>query len=380
MMATVVLNLSGLMTGLLQLFLRSNTSTTSFGPKLGRSWEQNKHEIKIFGPNELAFQMHLADPVSGPRSPADDMSYRNSSSTNLIELEKGKGRGYSMESITTPTAARSPTRYNPLTSNAVTQIRPMQRLPSPEPVAQSPKRTHTRKQSYSLFPNGQPSEEPPSPTKLTIGNLRQQQDPTSIYDISELGDLEPPPSMFGKSGKYGHARNSSMISSATVQIGLRLSHAISPCDEDMMALPLPSTTYNANAAKRPESPLRVQTQTTANQPPIPIPMKSPRRPSPLNTNLRSPTNLSPVRATCINKTLPPTPAAPGFIPQFQRLAGSTTQLSPAVYQPEKKVPKIVGMPQSATIPKRSPFNDSVTAPQRSNSNRQPLTEAKGEWI
>src|SRR4051794_15449895 len=89
MMAAVVLNLSGLMNGLLHLFLRSNTATTSFGPKTGKSWDRKKHEIRMWGPNELAFTNHLVDPVLGPRTP-DNYSTRSESRAELVELEKNR--------------------------------------------------------------------------------------------------------------------------------------------------------------------------------------------------------------------------------------------------------------------------------------------------
>jgi len=397
MMATVVLNLSGLMSGLLHMFLRSNTATTSFGPKHGRSWDSAKHEIKIFGPNELAFHMHLADPVSGPRSPFE--MERTSSLKNLIDMEKG--RGYSMESIRSPPPVLSPTRYNPLTSNAVSQIRELPKLEEP---SVSSVRNHGRKQSYSLFPAGSFPDEPYSPTEQVLGSGRQQE-LTSVYDISEL---EPPAPLFG-GGQRGHRRDSSVASSATVQIGLRLSHAPIPSEEDVRTLPLPSTTYNGNLGVplpsttynpklRPasplKSPLRVETQGIMPQNSIPILLKSPKRPSPLNTNIQSPTQTTLPRTSLTrmktqNKTLPPTPKAPGFVPTsvFQRLAGSSTQLSPTVYSPEK-LPKpsssLPVSPQSATSPTRNPLHDSPKAPpQRTNSNRsirQPATGAKGEWI
>jgi hypothetical protein len=390
MMATVVLNLSGLMSGLLYMFLRSNTATTSFGPKLGRSWDRAKHDIKIFGPNELVFQTHLADPVSGPRSPLE-LESRTSSTNNLIDMEKA--REYSMESIRSPPPVLSPKRYNPLRSNAVSQIRPMPRIT--EPVV-SPKRGHARKQSYSLFPNGTASSDASSPVEQVIGTGRQQI-PVSVYDISELGDLEPPPSLFGN--KRGHRRDSSAVSSATVQIGLRLSHAPIPSEEDIQALPLPSTTYSGSSTlplpsttykprgpiSPPRSPLRIQTKDIGSQQAIPIPLKSPRRPSPLVTNIQTTSDAPPIQSASMNKTLPATPRPLGSVPTsvFQRLNGSTTQLSPTVYSPGKGASSPLASFQSANNLNRSTSNSSITSiapPQRSSSNRKPGAMPAKEWI
>jgi len=182
----------------------------------------------------------------------------------------------------------------------------------------------------------------------------------------------------------GHRRDSSIASSATVQIGLRISHALSPSQEETMPFPLPSTTYDGKA--RPVSPLRVQTQkiptSSFSQPftePQSVPARSPKRPSPLNTNIKSPTQQLPLRGSLTNKTLPPTPRPRA--PSIQRVMESTTQLSPTVYSPEKKLPKALNTPQSATVPLlRNPLGESPTGPQRSNSSRQPERKSKMDWI
>lgn len=384
MMATVVLNLSGLMSGLLHLFLRSNTATTAFGPKNGRHWSRDKHQIRIWGPNELAFGTHLIDPVAGPGTSARELESRADSRVSLVGPEKG--RAISMESLSSP-PFHSP-RFNPLASNpnAVEQKAIMPTFPEPTAETSAATRGHVRKQSYSLFPT-----EMTSPTKGPQQNARPAE---SVYDIS---DLAPPPAIFGP-GASRHRRDSSIASSATVQIGLRLSHAPTPSMEDASIMPLPQTTYdalpsttfNANAtALKPTtsiplstfnantpSPLKVQTQITKPEPPV----RSPRRPSPLITNVTSAAQLSPVLAS-INKLLPPTPKTLASV-----VRESNTQLSPAVYSPEKKLPgpsKAVTTPQSATTPLRNNLlgDGSPTRVVRSNSNRAPATtQSKSDWI
>jgi len=358
MIATVVLNLSGLMTGLLQLFLRSNTATTSFGPKNTRSWDIKKHQIRMFGPNELAFNNLLADPVSGPRSAAEATG-KITSQTNLVGWDgHEKERAMSMESIQSPPPIRSPTRYNPLTSNSVA---PLRVLPTPIETMEdhhsrsnnSPHQGHARKQSYSLFPNG------PS------GIPRHEQ--TSVYDISET---LAPPDVFGAKGRR-HRRDSSVISSATVQIGLRLSgFVMSPSKEDIAALPLPSTAYNVGSAGYLQ-PLQIQTSIRPSSPLQRFQQASPSQPKPLNLTVKSPTQ------ACVNKMLPPTPLNGTFAPLAQRVSEpekrvekenvedeEQCQLSPAVYSPEKKT---VGTLTSTR--------------QRSDSGREPPSGvSKGDWI
>ena len=355
MIATVVLNLSGLMSGLLQLFLRSNTATTSFGPKHNRSWDIKKHQIRMFGPNELAFSNLLVDPVSGPRSAAD----MSTSQTNLVGWDgHEKERGMSMESIRSPPPIRSPTRYNPLTANSVAPLRVMSK-PTEGMTEQhsrsmnSPHQGHARKQSYSLFPNGQ-SDNP-------------RHDQASVYDIS---DSLSPPDIFGGQQRR-HRRDSSVISSATVQIGLRLSgFVMSPSKEDIAALPLPSTAYNVGSAGYLQ-PLQIQTSIRPSSPLQRFQQASPSQPKPLNLTVKSPTQ------ACVNKMLPPTPLNGTFAPLAQRVSEpekrvekenvedeEQCQLSPAVYSPEKKT---VGTLTSTR--------------QRSDSGREPPSGvSKGDWI
>lgn len=381
-MATVVVNLSGLMTGLLQLFLRSNTASTSFGGKGGRSIDRgaSKQVIRIFGPNELAMQAQLTNPVTGPRTPAslhelDSRQGRTDSRASLISLEKG--RIISMGSLPSP-GYRSTKEY---------EVMP------PTPLFSKPT---DRKQAYSLFPGSSP-EKPGQPM--------------SFYDIS---GLEPPPQVFGNSR---HRRDSSVGSSATVQIGLRISHAPTPSQEDLDTLPVPSstykshipsllplapTTYNASAIPKskfaspstPSSPLRVQTDLTT---PV-LPIRSPRRPQPvpITTSTTEPSQQSPSRSPAVmNKTLPPTPKAFLPLPAASPPARvSTTQLSPAVYSPDKKLPAkiktalpaagFVGGPMSANPLKGNPVSPPVKLPARSGSERgagsSQQATTKADWI
>lgn len=383
MMATVVLNLSGLMNGLLQLFLRSNTATTSFGKRVGRSWDLGKHDIRLFGPNELALHAHLTNPVTGPESPRSDseVSWANSRAS-LVGPEKH--RAISMEPLSPVNDLKSyeageSAMHSTTLSNST--------------------RAHTRKQSYSIFPSRNSAKAPP---------------PTSIYDIS---DLQPPPALHFPGGSRGHKRDSSIESTATVQIGLRLSHAPTPSQEDVSKIPLPSTTCKANTLALPAttykatspSPIALPTSKFTTFPvspmqpsmpnptvntnlttPIP-PARSPRRPtpSPLNTNVDQSPTASPTRTTPveINKNLPPTPKF--VFPQLDSVRDSNTQLSPAVYSPELSRKVSIGLGALGGGP-RTPLANPLRAnplgnPKgvvRSNSGRAVTPEPRGkdQWI
>jgi hypothetical protein len=393
------------MSGLLQLFLRSNTVATSFGIREGRQWDR-KHQIRIFGPNELGMRSHLLDPVTGPRSQRV-LSSRANSRASLVGAEKG--RVISMESLNT-----SPTLTNNQFSPKEYEISDLPSRPCTTAVC---KARHARAPSYSLFPP-----EGSSPNKI--------QQPTSVYDIS---DLAPPPVIHYIGGPR-HRRDSSIASSATVQIGLRISHAPSPAGGDMNAMPLPSTTYKFSP-KAPTSTLPSTSYATApaslpsttyasgsnpflppaaRTPPPPSPLKSqtnvpatpqatttltllpqsPRRPTPLSS---TPTkSLSSPTQSLINKTLPPTPR--DFLPKLetahppQLARQSTTQLTPAVYSPEKKIKtsglvEVRGAPVSATLPNsglagRGGLASPMSPPKRSMSGGNPTSQqqAKGDWI
>ena len=377
-MATVVLNLSGLMSGLLQLFLRSNTATTSFGPKLGRSWGRQKHEIRIWGPNELASSNHLSDPAGRLRTPIAGPENRAGSRASLIGGHE-KGRIISMDSVASP-PFRSPARYKPLALDAVEDTRNMPTLSetAAEVSSQLPSggQGHTRKQSYSLFPS-----DPVSPRKATVIQSGTRSDLDSVYDI---GDLAPPPAIFGGQG-VGHRRDSSVESSATVQIGLRISHRPSPSQESIKALPLPATTYNASPTPAPLS-LQIPTQFPSKLGPA---SRSPRQRPFLDTNINIPEQ-SPILSASINKTLPATPKPDISVLTSVNEAESTDQiLSPAVYSREKKLvatphaasPKALTTPQSANLPRPSPLTSPTQQLVRSNSARLPQTrQSKLDWI
>ncbi len=384
MMATVVLNLSGLMSGLLYMFLRANTSTSSFGPRTGKNWQRGMHEIRIFGPNELVMRQHLVDPVTGPKATRDQMASRSESLAELVGTEKGRVR--SLEPLKTP-PADSMRYYNEIGAKSDTR--------SPTKAG----RGHVKRPSYSLFPG-----ETSSPTNPV-------QQPISIYDITDLG---PPPAIHYPAGAR-HVRNSSIASSATVQIGLRLSHAPEDTFETLPSssttfntnptppsnafspalLALPATTYSSapktNAINRPTlgiSPLKVETSFSAPTPPV----RSPRRPvlPPPNSDSISPKQ-SPKQPPVMNKTLPPTPKSSLPAVERGRESNSNIQLSSTVYTPAQKAPSPTGLapiglaavgggprlassPKEGALLKRNPSRSPVQQVQQSNSGRTPPTQ------
>jgi hypothetical protein len=394
MMATVVLNLTGLMTGLVHLFLRSNSTSTSFRPRGMKDLHPGSDKpLRLWGPNELAFGGAMTQPVSGPRSP-NTIGSRSS----LIGPEKAE-----------ELHPNSPYNYELKASPAMS-------FPArPETAVASPSNGRARKQSYSIFPvetisptlttlTAQPTTNPASnfstqrtqnDTAPTSGSRvkdamsailfsRRDLASDSIYSTNDQSLLAPPRPIF--QGR-GHNRDSSMASSATVQIGLRLSNMLGPQIGHSAQSSSASNTFLAPTTfgtqlKRPNSPdLRLQTNLAA----------SPLAQTIYKSSLASSSNYSPggVRSPLTKaerdarmKTLPPVPritseARVRQVVQEEREQGLV--LSPTVYSPvesRKFAPKIqspmkrpsAGSPKisSPTIPlAQNPLSPGKASPRAS---------------
>lgn len=204
MIAAVVANISGLMTGGVYLFLKSNTSST-IGPKTHDSEYENRREgynkAERYESSGLDFDSHIMRPVTSP-----EKVRRVGSNASLIRTARDEEAEYSP--VTPTILFRAPT--------------------IPEPAAQIPSTpsaaNHMRKESYSLFPiRPSPTAARPSAPLLpstTYTPASSSSSSSKLHDVTDT--LKPPPSM-GFLAARGHRRNSSLVSHATVQIGLRLS-------------------------------------------------------------------------------------------------------------------------------------------------------------
>lgn len=210
MIASVVANVSGLMTGGLHLFLRSNTLST-IGPR--DKWESERIKLKagirVWAPNgDDDYGRQMMNPVDRTRSRP-----RTDSTDSLVPEKEEEAR------IESPSG--SPTYANPLRSNAV-YPKPAPspvRVPEPAQVStyQTPK-AHARKRSYSLFP----SDNNVSTKSITLLPATTYSPASKMADDDDIFLLRPPPSIHPQG--FRHRRDSSLASSATVQIGLRLSN------------------------------------------------------------------------------------------------------------------------------------------------------------
>ncbi|KAK8058315.1 hypothetical protein PG994_008763 [Apiospora phragmitis] len=226
MISTVVSNISGLVTGGLHLFLRSNTIST-IGPRDKQAeYERQKLKHKIRGPSpsDNYFSTQIEKPVGEPRLQQSESQENLVSSSRDVEKAAIESQPADHFKLSQPNPLRSHAVYTP----------PPNEPRAPEP-AQLPATQEAgghgqkRSTSYSLFPNNNPNNNNPNTTSVgllptttynpDINVQRATPDAEELYeDIYET--LKPPPKMgFGR-----HRRDSSMVSTATVQIGLRFSN------------------------------------------------------------------------------------------------------------------------------------------------------------
>jgi len=147
MIASVVANVSGLMTGGLYLFLKSNTLST-IGPRdKAGEYEKRRQRYKIRRAEDDDFDGHMLDHVRGPKG-----LRRMNSDASLISDEKETDvwddRRRPASSIYNEPVP------NPLRSHSVYPMNGMPRAPEPAKFSMSSAFGHMWKKSYSLFPAG----------------------------------------------------------------------------------------------------------------------------------------------------------------------------------------------------------------------------------
>ncbi|KAK4188232.1 hypothetical protein QBC35DRAFT_210521 [Podospora australis] len=370
MVASVVANISGLMTGGLYLFLKSNTLST-IGPrdKVGE-YENRRARYKIerrYTMDETdsdsigTYDRQIVYPVTGPRS-----LRRMNSESSLVALEKEEKAfdAQSTMSASTTYSRRAPGSLRSFRSMASAAFMP--RAPERARISTAAG-GHMRKRSYSLFPN--------SAAKSSVTLL-----PATTYSPND--HLKPPPSM-GNLANFRHRRDSSLVSSATVQIGLRLSSVEDTVTKTTVVMPDPHV-YNLDCPKvlkelEEKGILKRGGLTTPTKPETEtqLAVESPKR--------------DPVKDAKM-KTLPPVPRPLNTqsIVGAPTAAGEVT-LSPSVYSPQSPTkmklpsPKGVGFavpPPKSTNP-RSPPVVPPPQPQRrapDDTTPPPPADAKNAWI
>lgn len=286
MVATVVANVTGLMTGGLYLFLRSSTSST-IAPKT--KVDEYEHQqitspIRMSKVNDTEFNSHIMKPVIVSQWPRESEPRKKRSGEEDSRLPEDITRFHSVD------------YSNPLGSNAVLKHTSLM-----APV--------WKVSSYALFLNKNQGNRT---SKALLPSTAYSPNSNSILSANYGETLQPPPSILPLALR--HRRDSSMVSSATVQIGLRLSNV-----RDVR----PATASTIDDVERTHE-LGCPNKLKAGVSGRPGPLIAPR------SVAASPSSKRPVLESQIDietKVLPPIP------PNSQVGAGGAPTLNPTVYSP-----------------------------------------------
>ncbi|KAI1171248.1 hypothetical protein F4777DRAFT_67538 [Nemania sp. FL0916] len=208
MVSTVVANVTGLMTGGLYLFLRSSTSS-SIGPK-DKLDEHEHQQMKYQGQmpynNDSEFNSHIQKPIRPSHSlHKAESQERRSMLPHIAPLRTQDSTRFDNAKHSNPSGSNTVLRQSSIAGNSDnTPLRMIQiRKPS---------------LSYALFPSETQGSRVPESLLPSGTHSRNTSERSNDY-----GDtLRPPPSV--QLPGFRHRRDSSLASSATVQIGLRLSN------------------------------------------------------------------------------------------------------------------------------------------------------------
>ncbi|KAI0977158.1 hypothetical protein F4678DRAFT_4551 [Xylaria arbuscula] len=209
MVSTVVSNVTGLMTGGLYLFLRSSTVSTIAPKNKVDEYErqQIKYQIRMSKPDDTDFNSHIMKPMTAHQGLREGQPQEKRKTQEHINLRGSQGNTWSLGLDDS----------NPLGSKAFFKPNPRSPTDTQIPFAITPVRKAST--SYSLFPN-----------KMEEGRMSKVLLPSTTYSpnigdtlVNGYSDMLMPPPAIQPPG-FRHRRDSSMASSATVQIGLRLSN------------------------------------------------------------------------------------------------------------------------------------------------------------
>jgi hypothetical protein len=341
--STVVANVTGLMTGGLYLFLRSST-LSSFHPKNKGDEDERqevKDQIRMPRSNDADFNSHITKPVTGPQW--------------LREVEgqdkRAGQRDISLEDLEGSTTFGGSDGSNPLGSNAVfvhTPVMSNQSLPQVPPLRMPVRKASS---SYGLFPNNNQGHRP---SKVLLPSTTYSPNANGHLYNDCCNTLEPPPPI--QLPGFRHRRDSSMASSATVQIGLRLSNVndVRPITSSTLSTTIGvfERTHELGCFNKPKISI-----TTGLSPLITSSNAEGITSSP---GSQDSTGVSPVKTTM--KTLPPVPHEP------QVETEQALILNPTVYSPNS--------PTKVKVP--SPKGVGFNVPTRTNTISVAATEATAQ--
>ncbi|KAK9439428.1 hypothetical protein VB005_07583 [Metarhizium brunneum] len=329
-MATVVVsNLTGLMTGGMYILLRS-TKIGKLGPKGYFEFDRQRsiRHPKSSVPHSFIFTRQMEQPV--PLSTQLPPARRQASSLYATQdVELGLGPVHALTSDESQKPDGMPEA--PAVGVATT-------TPGPVPSQEA----HARKNSaYNLFPRDTISDKPmyTLPATAYVSSSKDNDQAVNPFDDDEL---LPPPTIRLSGGR--HNRESSLGSSATVPIGIRVSNI-----HDM---PSVQSYYEVPPSPRATTPTRPVSS-------VPVPQ--------IPDTLVVPEDEASEGG---DKQLPPVPLALVNKEPVKEVDEEEVRLSPTVYTPQRTPSKTKAKPSSPTA--------QSVGPPHSPESFSPVNEA--EWI
>lgn len=209
--AEIALNVSGIINLTMHIFLRSNADRLAIRGAT-TPWSE-KRTMRVFGPSDLNMREHISYPVLWQAGEQDNNSFdAKSEKGSFKSTETSENDNFGTQTPLQHAVFPSPDPNRPFTP----------------PLKMSPVRRVTRNSSaYTVFPTLASSQQAHLSTSTTFSHFNDE------YEMPL-----PPPPLFAMQ----HERNDSVQtrqSSATVQIGLRLSymnHALEPLETSPPAI------------------------------------------------------------------------------------------------------------------------------------------------
>lgn len=200
-MAEIAVNLTGLIPGLLYILLRSNTNWTMIQP-IRTSWWSRKRSLRLSGSATMDVYDHMTSPVS---------LQTENSPTLMHDPEKAL--------IEPPRQIQgSETQVQHPDCHIQQQPPEAEAISPPKPILTRPNTQH--RVNYTIFPNH--------------STILVRESVSTTFSQDEEEDLELPKPLFYSSAHKRELSGQSNTTSATVQIGLRLSisnQALTPIEQ-----------------------------------------------------------------------------------------------------------------------------------------------------
>lgn len=221
--AEIALNLTGLLNFILHIFLRANADRLAI--RGAETPWSDKRSMRIFGPSDLNIREHISSPMLWQAKDHDKNPI-------IVQNLEESSIEWSIQSDHDSYSAQGPLQHAVFPS-------PKERRPLMPPMKMSPRLSLTSNSSaYSIFPTS------------TLARQLHMSASTTFTNINEELEIPlPPQPLFAPKHDRTDSQQSRQ-SSATVQIGLRLSyenHALDPLDTSQpSSLPMPpQPTYAA---------------------------------------------------------------------------------------------------------------------------------------